>query len=100
MEHRAVSNNRHIAAWANNSGFADWHGLGGQLLSLEMVIKQLVLAKDYRIIDGDSFQQHAVSIFYGCWSHDYQPRVMGVNRFHALAVKGTTARGAPSRQTH
>src|SRR5436190_9575742 len=65
-----------------------------------MVIEVFVLAENDRIIQGNRFKEHAVSILYGRWGHNYQARVMGINGFHTLAVKRTATRGAAAGQAH
>ena len=57
-----------------------------------MVVEEFVLAEDDRIIDGHRFEQHRIASSTVAGSHHDEPGIMGVQRLHALAVKGSAAR--------
>ena len=71
-----------------------------QRLSLEVIVEKLVLAEYHGIIDLDRFEEHGVGVLHRGGSHHDQARVMRVDGFQTLAVKGTAAFGAPGRQSH
>src|SRR5262245_58120778 len=65
-----------------------------------MVIKIFVLAKNDRVIDGHSLEQHAVSIFNGRRRHHDQAWIMRIDRLHTLAMKRTAAGRTTRRQAY
>ena len=61
---------------------------------LEVVVEVFVFAKDDRVINRHRLQKHRVSIFDRRRRHHDEPRIMGVERLHALAMKGAASRRA------
>src|SRR5690606_22386403 len=66
-----------------------------------MVIEEFVFAEDDGILDFHGLKQHVVSVFHGCRSEHNDPRIMGVNALHALAVERTRpGRAAAWKSNH
>ena len=65
-----------------------------------MIIKIFVLTKDDGIVEAHGFKQHAVGVFNGGWCHYDKARVMRINCFHRLAMKGPAAGGAATGEAN
>ena len=57
-----------------------------------------MLTKNYRVIDRNGFEQHAVGVFDRSRCHHHQTGIVRVDGLHALAVKGAAARSAARGQ--
>ena len=65
-----------------------------------MVVEELVLAEDHRILQFNGLKQHRVGILNGRRSHHHQPGVVGVDSLHALTVERTASRCSSARKPH
>ena len=88
MQHRAISDNGKIASFTYDPRLTSGQAfLGRKFVGLEMVIKIFVFAVNNRIVDCDRLNQHRVSIFHSRRRHHDEPWIVGIDGFHALAVK-------------
>ena len=100
MQHGAVGHDSGIASGAGDARFARGLRDIGKFVRLEMVIEELVLAENDGVVDGHRLEHHAVGVLHRGGCHDNKTRVVGINRLHALAVKGAGAERAAAGQSN
>jgi hypothetical protein len=76
-----------IVAYTRNPRFANGQRFARQFFRLQMAVKKLVLAKNHRVVERDSFQQHRISVLDRRGRKHDEAGIMRINRLDTLTVK-------------
>ena len=89
-----------MTSHAGDAGLANRQSITLEAFRFEPTIEKLVLAENHRVIQFHRVDEHLVGIGNGSRRHHDHTGIVSIERFHALAMKGTRTSGAAGGQTH